>query len=491
MSFKGAQVCRRSRVARIRHWARMSLVAVSVTSFVMPAATTDATHDLGSHSPNTTLVGSVNLGGELADIAFWGNLAVVSQHEVETGKDADGATHGFSVVDIAKPTNPVELSRFVCTGGGSDVSVWGDLVFLSVDSEHTTVDESCSSSFSNIELCHANEAIPCRPKGWHGLKIASIADPAEPVEVGSVSLPCGGSHTNTLVPDVENGRVIIYASAGLTGVEPVGESCDMIVEVPLGDPAAARVIGTFPHEPNRNCHDMTAFAPRKLLAAACVTDVRVFDIADPAAPRLISVIVQPGVAQHGAAFSNDGNTLVTGEEDSVNCHGGTPSSHAAIWFYDITDARVPILRSYKQLERGIGQTSTEVAGGCGSHYFNVVPTRGDRDILVAAWYAGGMNAIDFTDPGAPTEIAYYQPSLTDPTLRAFYWSAYWYRGHVYATNGRMSERDSLDVYRIDDPLVSDTYRLPHLNPQSQEALSDTCRTPTVTPPSRPLPCVPR
>lgn len=62
-------------------------------------------------------------------------------------------------------------------------------------------------------------------------------------------------------------------------------------------------------------------------------------------------------------------------------------------------------------------------------------------------------------------------SRNDPARRAFDWSAYWYRGHVYATNW-LSQRPSFDVYAIDDPAIDDTYRLPHLNPQSQEAFAE-------------------
>jgi hypothetical protein len=43
---------------------------------------------------------------------------------------------------------------------------------------------------------------------------------------------------------------------------------------------------------------------------------------------------------------------------------------------------------------------------------------------------------------------------------------------MYASNAWKSQRQSLDVYAIDDPAIAETYRIPHLNPQSQEELSE-------------------
>jgi len=99
----------------------------------------------------------------------------------------------------------------------------------------------------------------------------------------------------------------------------------------------------------------------------------------------------------------------------------------------------------------------------------VIPLRGDQDIVVSAWYSGGLSAVDFTDPAAPREIAHYQPDLDDEARRAHYWSAYWYRDRVFATSDFESTRRSLDVFAIDDPQITGTYRLPNLNPQTQEA----------------------
>ncbi len=464
-------------------WTRWLVVATAM-SLLTFGALAQATHDTDDHSANTTQIGKVDLGSGLGDIAFWGGLAVVARLPGHSTPEYTAAA-GFSVVDISTPQHPVELSRFACSGGGWDVSVWDDLVFLSVDGFTSTKDGSCSSPFS---LPYGEGATLLDPGNFYGgLKIVSIADPTQPVQVGSLRLPCSGSHTNTVVPDLEDNRLLIFAASGFYDgratdgpAHELAQGCDMIVEVPLDDPASANVIGRLPFGQGRpQCHDMTAHLARKMLAAACADEFRLYDISDPAAPELISAMVQPGVLQHSVAFSNDGMSLVTGEEGDgysqggaagAACRGGIGWTNGAIWFYDITIPEAPILHSYHALQRPF-EPSSPGGAGCSAHNFNVVPTRGDRDILIAAWYAGGMSAIDFTDLDAPKEIAHYLPDANDPARRVSYWSAYWYRGYVYATNSLFVRRNSLDVYRIDDPAIGDTYRLPHLNPQSQETLT--------------------
>jgi hypothetical protein len=59
---------------------------------------------------------------------------------------------------------------------------------------------------------------------------------------------------------------------------------------------------------------------------------------------------------------------------------------------------------------------------CVAHNGSIIPVPG-RDIFVQAWYQGGISVIDFTDSARPVE---------DLILGGF-WSAYWYRGHIYGT----------------------------------------------------------
>jgi hypothetical protein len=71
---------------------------------------------------------------------------------------------------------------------------------------------------------------------------------------------------------------------------------------------------------------------------------------------------------------------------------------------------------------------------CVAHNGSLVPIPG-RDILVQAWYQGGISLVDFTDAGHPIEIAYFDRGPVDSAKRAMggQWSTYWYNGYIYGS----------------------------------------------------------
>jgi hypothetical protein len=77
------------------------------------------------------------------------------------------------------------------------------------------------------------------------------------------------------------------------------------------------------------------------------------------------------------------------------------------------------------------QTATE---NCVAHNGSLIPIPG-RDVMVQAWYQGGLSVFDFTDPKRPREIAYFDRGPMDSTNLTLggYWSTYWYNGHIYGS----------------------------------------------------------
>jgi hypothetical protein len=71
---------------------------------------------------------------------------------------------------------------------------------------------------------------------------------------------------------------------------------------------------------------------------------------------------------------------------------------------------------------------------CVAHNGSLVPIPG-RDILVQAWYQGGISLVDFTDAAHPFEIAYFDRGPVDGAKRAMggQWSTYWYNGYIYGS----------------------------------------------------------
>jgi hypothetical protein len=399
--------------------------------------------------------------GTGSDLAFWGDYAF------------QGNYNGLQITDISDPADPRVVSQLHCPGSQNDVSVWEDLVFLSVDSRRS--DDSCASTAAtNDQTLLGNY--------WEGIRVVDWSDPKAPEVIANVATDCG-SHTHTILP--QDDRVLIYVSS--YSPTPLAQNClpphdkISIVEVPLDDPSAASVIAvpvlfddlgvfaTRSEVSTSGCHDITVYPALDLAAGACMGQGILMDISDPEAPEVIANLTDGNFAfWHSATFSNDGTKVIFTDEKGggggPECNETVGPERGADAIYDISDPTAPVFLSYFKIPRT--QTNQE---NCVAHNGIVLPTP-DRDIFVQAWYQGGVSVIDFTDATAPVEIAYFDRPPFDPTrlVGAGSWSSYWYRGHIYS-NGLM---EGLDVLRLDDPAVGAAadHVEPYLNAQSQEPL---------------------
>jgi hypothetical protein len=97
-----------------------------------------------------------------------------------------------------------------------------------------------------------------------------------------------------------------------------------------------------------------------------------------------------------------------------------------------------------------------------------------RDLLVNAWYTGGVDVIDFSKPTRLKEIAFYDPQQDSGT-----WSAYPYTGPlfrrgpgipVYASDGVENNAiaEGMVVYRTLVRKPGRHGRVDHLNPQTMD-----------------------
>ena len=398
-----------------------------------------------------------------SDLAFWGRTAYAGHYD------------GFRAIDVSAPWRPVVLSDVNCPGAQHDVSVWRNLLFLSIDAPRTKPD--CDGT-----------AMTGGAPGFEGIRIFDVSNPASPAYVGAVATDCG-SHTHTLVPDTANGRVLLYIAsypASGFGVSPFGNSCQRlnpdgtqghskisIVEVPLTDPAAARVVAEPALQLSdyggtagfRGCHDISVFMELKRAAAACMGEGQIWDISNPTSPRTIARIQNPNIEfWHSASFTWDGKVVLFGDEagggTAPRCRQQDPKTLGAMWFYDLAsldtvDPTVvePPLGSFK-----IDRVQGDLAN-CTTHNFNVLPVKG-RYVAVSAYYAGGTSVIDFTRPSRAYEAGFFDPHGANT------WSSYWYNGFIYTND---SGRGS-DVMLLSDWRRAGARWLPYLNPQTQERL---------------------
>ncbi|MCY0936371.1 LVIVD repeat-containing protein [Streptomyces sp. H34-S4] len=406
---------------------------------------------------------STDPNGINSDLAFQGKYAYA------------GSYNGFTIYDIGNPKAPEKLTEVLCPGGQNDISVDGDLLFLSTDSSRS--DDSCNSVSQ-----------PATEKSsWEGIKIFDIKDKKNPKYIKSVETPCG-SHTHTLVP---GGRdAYLYVSSynpndAFPDCKPPHDGIS-VVKVPKKSPTQAAVVAfpiLFPDGGNpggpvnpgvsktTGCHDITVLPSKNLAAGACMGDGILFDISKPEEPRVIDR-VQDNVNfafWHSATFNERANKVVFTDElgggGGATCNEATGPTRGADGIYEITgrgDQRKLVFKSYFKIPRM--QADTE---NCVAHNGSLIPVGGGRDIMVQAWYQGGISVWEFTDSTKPKEIGYFErgPLTTDQLGLGGSWSAYYYNGHIYSND----IVKGLDVLRLDDWRTDSAkwVRLDRLNVQSQ------------------------
>jgi len=135
---------------------------------------------------------------------------------------------------------------------------------------------------------------------------------------------------------------------------------------------------------------------------------------------------------HSATFNNDGTKVVFTDEwgggTRPRCRATDPLNWGADAIFDIVDHKLKFESYYKM---PAPQTEQE---NCVAHNGSLIPVPG-RDIMVQAWYQGGVSVFDFTDSSKPVEIAYFDRGPIDATqlITGGFWSAYWYNGHIYGS----------------------------------------------------------
>ena len=384
-----------------------------------------------------------------SDIAFSGQRMVI------------GNFHGFNAYDIESAKSPRLLASVVCPGGQGDVSIHGNLLFMSVEQTRGRID----CGVQGVQE-------PISKERFRGVRIFDITDITKPKQVAAVQT-CRGSHTHTLVPK-DKQTLYVYGS-GTGGVRSGEELADCsggdpkenpntalfsidVIEVPLGNPEKARVVnrprifsddksgaiaGLFPggdHGPGtqrtsttNQCHDITVFPEVGLAAGACSGNGILLDISDPANPKRLDHVADKNFAYwHSATFNNDGTKVIFTDEwgggTRPRCRATDLPNWGANAIFDIVDKKMKFGGYYKM---PAAQTETE---NCVAHNGSLIPVPG-RDLMVQGWYQGGVSVFDFTDAANPVEIAYFDRGPLDAKnlIVGGYWSTYWYNGNLYGS----------------------------------------------------------
>ena len=460
--------------------------------------------------PKSVQLVTAQLAFANSDLAFQGNHLFL------------GNFYGLSIYDISNPKKPSLLTSMVCPGGQGDPSVYKNLLFMSVEMPNGRLDcgtqgfpppppqPSPSPGAENQQ----RPAPPAQKDRFRGVRIFDISDIRNPKQVAAVQT-CRGSHTHTLVVDPnDKENVYIYVSgtsfvrqseelAGCSGETPDKDPNTAlfridVIKVPLARPQDAKVVSSprlfmdsttgklnalsdggshgkdGPEKPRdtNQCHDITVYSQLGLAAGACDGNGILLDIKDPANPKRLDAVNDPNYAYwHSASFSNDGKKVVFTDEWggglAARCRATDPNKWGADAIFHLQDNKLKFA-SYYKLPAAQGDSEN-----CVAHNGSLIPVPG-RDIKVQAWYQGGISIMDFTDAEHPVEIAYFDRGPIDPKMLVLGgdWSAYWYNGHIYASEIARG----LDVFELtptkfltqNEIDAAKTVRQSELNVQNQQ-----------------------
>jgi hypothetical protein len=461
--------------------------------------------DAGQAAWNMRLVGSAPPPAPLVDTVpsprFWNSdLAFSGRYVIQ------GNFSGIIIWDVSDPARPRAAGTVACPSSQTDVAVHRNLLFVGSESNSARVD--CGTQ---------GVPAPVSPDRFMGVRIFDISDVRAPRLITGVQT-CRGAHTMTLVDD-ESDRANVYVYVSGTSSRRSGELADCsladpavdpksslftidVIQVPLANPEQARVIsrppvlaglttitrhansgleayanpapGSEPHIAGPliiACHDITVYTSVDLAGGACVGYGLLLDISDRKNPRRVVAANDTNfVAWHSATFNNDGTRVLFSDEWGSGIQPRCRETDNKIWggdaIYRIEDRQRLTSEGYYKLP------APQPNENCVSHNGSLIPVPG-RDILVQGWFSGGTSVVDWTDGANPKEIAFFDRGPMDATRprTGGIWSAYWYNGHVYASD--MSR--GLDVLELQPSgLLSQneidaakSVRLEQFNPQTQ------------------------
>ena len=425
-------------------------------------------------------------GATDAGVAAW-NMRLVANAPTPTGfvgvTNSDlafsrnfviqGNYNGVIIWDVSNPAQPRVVRSYLCPASQSDVSVVGNLLFVSGEGLGGRVD--CGTQ---------GVPEPVSRDRLRGIRIFDITDITNARYIHNVQT-CRGSHTHTVVtPPSDRNNVYVYISGsagvrpadelpGCAGLDPRAEDYQQrlaqeaadtsssyfrieVIRVPKANPqqaavvSGARIFTGLTAPPRRNqqgevvqpaggvgptqCHDITVYPAVGLGGGACGGYGLLLDLSDVTNPRRIDAAADPNMSfWHSATFSNDGDKLLFSDEWGG---GGAPRCRATDRFewgsnaiFTIQNRRNLQFHSYYKMPAA--QTELE---NCVAHNGSLIPIPG-REVMVQGWYQGGVSVFDWTDPARPFEIAYFDRGPVDPERMrsAGSWSAYWYNGLIYSS----------------------------------------------------------
>ena len=394
-------------------------------------------------------------------------------------------SHTHTVVESPRDAENV----YIYVSGSSGVRSPNELAGCVRDAP----DQNANSSLLRIEIIKVPLASPERSAVVNRANIFS----------GLTSTPSHGPGPEDL-SNAAKAAAAARAAGGFTAVQPssgqemvlgpqfVRPQLDSIVKARggTGAPTAAdsaalraglqgivnRMFGSAPRpgapiSAGRQCHDITVYPSLGLAGGACEGHGLLIDISDPVNPVRLDAVADSNFAYwHSATFNNDGTKILFSDEwgggGAPKCRASDKKEWGSDAIFSITGRKMKFESYYKS---PTVQTSAE---NCVAHNGSLIPIPG-RDVMVQAWYQGGISVFDWTDAAKPFEVAYFDRGPVDSTRMAMggSWSVYWYNGAIVSSEiargmdvADLTPSKFISQNEID---AAKTVRWTHLNAQGQ------------------------
>jgi hypothetical protein len=266
----------------------------------------------------------------------------------------------------------------------------------------------------------------------------------------------------------------IVKARGATGNPTGADSAALRAAIPA---MIARMMGGNAAAPNGprpgpdQCHDITVYPAIGLAGGACGGYGLLLDIKNPANPVRMDAAADTNFSYwHSATFNNDGTKLLFSDEwgggGAPKCRASDPKEWGADAIFTIENGKLKF-QSYYKLPAP--QTDKE---NCVAHNGSLIPIPG-RDVMVQAWYQGGISVFDWTDAKNPKEIAFFDRGPADSTRMSMggSWSVYWYNGAIVSSEiargldvAELTPSEFISQNEID---AAKTVHMDYLNTQGQ------------------------
>jgi len=455
-----------------------------------------------------------------SDLAFTGKYTV------------QGHYNGFDIYDISNPEEPKLAQRYSCPASQNDVSVYRNLLFMSAEAPNSRSDcgfggvpEPVSKDrvrgirIFDIGDMKAPKLIAtvqtCRGSHTHTV----VTQPGDNDNVYIYVSGTSNVRSADELPGCQDGSLSDNPNTSRFRLE--------VIKVPLAAPQTAAIVSSPrvftdlpvaprndertaadtrdrdrqaaqrggdaaggqgaagaqggrgrgnqgpPTGPNQ-CHDITVYPEIGLAGGACAGLGLLLDIRDAAHPKRIDFAADANMSfWHSATFSNDGKKVLFTDEwgggAAPRCRATDKLEWGADALFTIDDGKLKFHSYYKM---PAAQTEQE---NCVAHNGSLIPIPG-REVMVQAWYQGGVSVFDWTDPDHPKEIAFFDrgPISSERLIGAGSWSAYWYNGVIVSSEIMRG----LDIYELlpsgllskSELDAAKTVKMTYWNPQDQQKI---------------------